>query len=285
MMYLADVLKGMSTTSPRQLNYGQYLNDKFLPEFDPAKKTITASDWIDKINKYGRVYGWDDKVKMVLSGCRLGGTALLWYEGLTESFEDWEEYCRELRKQFPGEKSFGRLMAEVNGYISKPGQDLAEYCFLKLQKINQLKMPIQEDQKVDFIIYGIHDENIRTALLTAKLTSIADLNQMLSIFRSKTVALEKEKNTKEQNGSKYHKQSSVRNTKDRGNKNKSEMICHGCQKPGHFRRDCPDEKDGKGSSTKNNNKTVLKCGYCKAVGHEEAKCYKKQAAEAAERKK
>ncbi|KAK2577623.1 hypothetical protein KPH14_012862, partial [Odynerus spinipes] len=179
MTQLAEVLTEFMNTRPRQLNHGHYLNEKFLPEFDPATKIISASDWINKINDCGRVYEWDDKVKLYLSGCRLRGNAKLWYDGLARTFPDWEGFSLELMKQFPGEESFGRLFNEVAEYKSKPDQDLQEYCFVKLQKINKLKLDIPENQKVDLITYGIHDENVRTTLLTAKLSTIAQLNQRL----------------------------------------------------------------------------------------------------------
>lgn len=285
---LAGLLRGNGNAGPKQLNHGHYLNEQFLPEFDPAMKVMSASEWINKINDCGLVYEWDDKVKLYLSGCRLRGNAKLWHDGLTHTFLNWEVFSHELIKQFPGEESFGQLFIEAAEYKSKPGQDLQEYCFSKLQKINKLKLSMNQDQVVDLIAHGIHDESIQTTILTARLSTVSDLNQRLGVFRAKTKSLETHKNTKEtkdHNGSKYFKQSSFKKPGERDSKSRKEMVCHGCKKPGHFRRDCPERGEEKVSDARTNNKSVMKCTYCRAMGHVEAKCYKKQAAEAAGGKK
>ena len=64
---LAEVLTGIVSSSSRR-NNNHFLNDKFLPEFDPVTKDLSASNWIEKINDCGLVYDWDDKVKPYLSG-------------------------------------------------------------------------------------------------------------------------------------------------------------------------------------------------------------------------
>ena len=119
------------------------------------------------------------------------GNAKLWCGGLTRSFVNWELFSHALIKQFPGEEKFARLFNDVAAYKSKFGHDLQEYFCNKLRKINNLKLEIPKNKVFDIIAHDIHDEAIRTAILTAKLSIIAELTQMLSIFPTSSKCKEK----------------------------------------------------------------------------------------------
>ncbi|CAK9816325.1 hypothetical protein ANTPLA_LOCUS8957 [Anthophora plagiata] len=288
---LAEVLAGIANSTTRKSSHN-FLNEKFLPEFDPAAENLSASEWIAKINDCGVVYEWDDKVKLYLSGCKLRGNAKRWYDGLTHSLLNWEVFSHALITQFPGEGSFGRLFNDAAAYKSKPGQDLQEYCFNKLGKINKLKLDIPEHQVVDLIAHDIHDEAIRTAVLTAKLGTVAKLNQMLSIFTASGKSKENKegKETKDPNSSRDSKQAISKQASARGPINrdsKALQLCHACKKPGHFKRDCPEraERGVQGSDVNKSVKAAVRCTYCNNIGHGEEKCFKKRDDQAAGKRK
>ena len=173
---LSDVVKAGSVRS------SNFLNEKFLPEFDPAAENLTSADWIDKININATIYGWDDKMKLYLAVCKLKGNAKLWYDELHHSRMSWQDFSHAVIEQFSGELQFGKLFHEAANYISSPGQDLQTYCFIKLGKINKLKLGLTEENLVDFVTHGIHDQNIRVTLQTARCKSLTEFNKCLSIF-------------------------------------------------------------------------------------------------------
>ncbi|XP_033222804.1 UPF0430 protein CG31712-like [Belonocnema kinseyi] len=48
---LAEVLTGVVGSNSKRSTH--FLNEKIIPEFDPSTKTLSASDWIEKINDCG----------------------------------------------------------------------------------------------------------------------------------------------------------------------------------------------------------------------------------------
>lgn len=178
---LTEVLSNIvQMTSKKQGN--NYLNEKFLPEFDPSNKSLSASDWLDKINTCGILYDWSEKTKLYLAVCRLRGNAQLWYNELHNSQLSWPSFSYAIMKQFPGEINFGKLLVDAANYKSELGQDLQAYCFIKLGKLNKMKLEIPEDKLVDFVAYGIRDEQVRTTVLAARLKTLDELNSCLSTF-------------------------------------------------------------------------------------------------------
>ena len=122
-------------------------------------------------------------------------------------------------------------------YKSLPGQSLSLYCFEKFKKINRLNLDIPEDKIVEFVVHGIHDEQLRTTLLMSKKRSLAELSQCLGSINvdkfkdTKRTSIEIEKRPyAEQSKSKKFIQRFDRDT------------CFNCGKSGHKKVSCHDLK-------------------------------------------
>ena len=268
---LTDVLASIvKINSKRSSN--NFINEKILPEFDPSVKTQSAADWIDKVNSCAILYDWDDKTKLYLAVCRLRGNAKVWYEELHETQLSWLVFSHSLKKQFPGELSFGILFREAAVYESTPGQDLQTYCFKKVGKLNKLKLDLAEDKIVDFVTRGLHDEKIRTTVLSTRCKTINELNNCLAIFR--------------ETGEKFKEiNKRLVNTRDMtigkskvGDEKKN--ACFHCGKVGHRKYECPDIKEASGSGSteikKSSKSEKPTCGHCHKVGHKEENCWSKK---------
>lgn len=164
------------------LEGNNYLNERFLPEFDQAEKNLSASDWLEKINTCGVMYDWNEKTKLYLAVCRLRGSAQLWYKELHNSQLAWPSFSYAIVKQFPRELSFRKLLEEAATYKSSHNQDLQAYCLLKIGKLNKIKLEVSEEKLVDFVAHGIHDESIRPTVLALRFKTLHDLNLCLSTF-------------------------------------------------------------------------------------------------------
>lgn len=86
------------------------LNVKFdLPIYDGELNAENLDNWIRQIDVYCRVQNIDlDKCKIQLASLRLGGTALVWWEGRTQAdlkrhgktISVWSEFVVAIKKQF-----------------------------------------------------------------------------------------------------------------------------------------------------------------------------------------
>jgi hypothetical protein len=59
-------------------------------------------------------------------------------------------------------------------YQSQTGQDLTEYCFTKLSKLNKLQLALTDEQIIDVIIEGIGDTQVQLTLRAANCRIFVD---------------------------------------------------------------------------------------------------------------
>ncbi|XP_026669869.1 uncharacterized protein LOC113464422, partial [Ceratina calcarata] len=273
-------------------NANRYINEKVLPDFDPGKKVLSATEWLNRVDTYAFMYEWNDTHKLYLAQLKLQGTAKKWFDGLQYPPMTWEAFRVAIVRQFSGEESFGKLFELANNYTNSSDQNLLDYSFEKVKRLNKLNLDIPELKMVDFVVHGIQDDHIRMNLRTAKNRSLPELNQCLE-----TLTIEKLKETK-----------NPKETKDRRKyvgydvlKNKNSQFlrdkCYRCGEKGHKQINCPKSEEHESESQKNSSgkgkenvaKTVniklLKCGYCKNLGHVEKDCFKRKNKEMRESEK
>ena len=200
-------------------------------------KDLSATEWLEKVNVYFIMYDWDNSLKIYLAALKLKGIAKSWYDGLKSDTVTWESFSVAIARQFSDEQNFGQLFESAGMYKSLPGQSLSLYCFEKFKKINRLNLDIPEDKVVEFVVHGIHDEQLRTTLLMSKKRSLAKLSQCLGSINvdkfkdTKRTSIEIEKRPyAEQSKSKKFIQRFDRDT------------CFNCGKSGHKKVSCHDLK-------------------------------------------
>ena len=256
------MLSNVIQQSSNRRTSNNFINEKVLPEFDPAQKSLSASDWLNKVNTHGILYEWNDKTKLYLAVCRLRGNAKLWYDELHDSHLSWSVFSHAIVKQFPGDVSFGQLLEEAATYKSTPGEDLQYCCFKKLGKLNKLKLDIAEEKLVDFVVHGIHDDSIRTAISVAR---CKNLHELYTCFNSFHIANTKQKDIRKP------RQNDGTSGKAGGRDGKSSNTCHMYRQPGHYKRNCPKNRNsadelGPSKTTRELNKNDKMFSVCTMVG-------------------
>lgn len=282
---LAEVLTTIVKTGSKASN--KYLNEKLLPEFDPEKKDLSAAEWLEKINMFAVMYDWDESHKIYLASLKLKGIAKSWYDGLKIAPISWDAFTVAILRQFSGDENFGKLFENACQYKSKSGQSYLSYCFEKIKRINRLNLEIPEQKIVEFVIYGIQDEQLRTSLMTSKINSIAELSQCLgSLSVEDTKDLKKNKDTSDNKRFVKHEKGK------RPFKSFGPDECYNCGEKGHRKNRCPKLQNSESNKSENDTrkenksenekpserstKEKPKCNFCNKIGHLEKECYKKK---------
>ena len=163
---MTEVLKTIVGAGLKSSN--RYVNERALPEFDPKNKDLSAIEWLEKVNMFAVMYDWDEAHKIYLASLKLKGIAKSSYDALKSTPMSWDAFTTVIKGQFSGEENFGKLYDQAGLYKSTPNQSLLSYCFEKIKRLNRLNLEIPEEKIVEFVVYGIHDEQLRTSLMTAK---------------------------------------------------------------------------------------------------------------------
>ncbi|CAK9796589.1 Transposon Ty3-I Gag-Pol polyprotein [Anthophora quadrimaculata] len=188
---------------------------------------------------------------MRLIASRLRGHARQWYDTRMEFAATWAETKVFLVAQFRRTMPFSRLLREADLYEAKPGQQLGDYCFQKLNLIRRLNIGLPDEKTIDMVIFGVPDEPLARTIRSAKHTDPNDLYAYMCTMGNMP-------------GREKKKEPEVRTTiartveKSRGRG----VPCFNCGKNGHISREC--------------RKPKVECSLCKRLGHRPEYCRQKE---------
>lgn len=225
-----------------------------LSEFDPANRNQTIECWLRKVNECGIIYGWSETQVAHFALQKLVGLAKKWFESLPTVIFTWDEWQAKLRKAFPSEENYGRLLEEMLSRTSRPDESLREYFYDKLSLINRCE--IMGRKAVDCIVYGINDRSIRNGAQTLNCSEPEDLLSFLSSQKPQPHVSNVNK-TRER-GIQKHNTLSGNLGFHSTNHTSSSIICYNCRGKGHPYFKCT--------------KPLTKCKQCNRIGHDSDSC-------------
>lgn len=250
--YVLELLTSINGDSRKNAFFGNNLNN-VVPEYDPSNRSQTMDCWLRKVNECAIIYGWDDKQTIHFSLQKLVGLANKWFEALPTVVHSWSEWQLKLRKAFPSEENYGRLLEEMLGRNLLANESLREYFYEKLALLNRCE--ISGKKAVDCIIHGINDRSIQNGAQALSCDEPEDLLNFLSSQKILSVS-----------NSKYKDWSSHKHNFDKSgdpgtnsfNTYNSAVVCYNCNEKGHPYYRC--------------SKPLLKCRCCNRVGHDDENC-------------
>lgn len=241
---LVSTLQDNQKSKPHQLN-NNHMNN-VIPEFDPSSEAQNIDSWLRKVNECTLIYEWDQKQTMHFALQKLTGFAKKWFEALPSVNYSWDEWQAKLRKAFPKEQNYGRLLEEMLARTSRHNENLREYFYDKLSLLNRCE--IQGQKAIDCIIHGILDKSIRNGAQALNCREPEDLLSFLNSQRlPDNVTFTKKRND---NLQPHRSNNSV--------PNQMNITCFNCRGRGHPYQKCPNP--------------LVKCQKCFRVGHDSATC-------------
>lgn len=235
------------TGESSQSSYNSNLNN-VIPEFDPSNRAQTIESWLRKVNECAIIYGWDEKRVAHFSLQKLVGLAKRWFEALPTVIYTWSQWQEKLRKAFPTEENYGRLLEEMLNRTSRSDESLRDYFHDKLGLLNRCE--ITGKKAADCIIHGISDRSIRNGAQTLNSTEPEDLLSFLCSQRPVSL-----------NNSKMRERPSLKPNDSANSNNSSKfgsIVCFNCHSRGHPYFKCT--------------KPIVKCRRCNRVGHDIDSC-------------
>lgn len=220
-----------------------------VPEFDPSSKSQSIDSWVRKVNECASIYEWDQKQTIHFALQKLAGLAKKWFEALPSVIFSWTEWQTKLKKAFPNEQNYGRLLEEMLVRTSRHNENLREYFYDKLTLINQCG--ISGRKAVDCIIHGIVDKSVRNS---AQALQCEEPEDLLNFLSSQHLVPESVPNIRKRNDFFLP----PRSGDQASTLINSSLTCFNCRTKGHSYYKCP--------------KPLIKCQKCLRVGHDNDNC-------------
>ncbi|XP_061714708.1 uncharacterized protein LOC133523244 [Cydia pomonella] len=242
-LQLISSLQGGNKDKAHHLNNSQLNN--VVPEFDPSSKAQSIDSWIHKVNECVKIYDWNEKQAIHFALQKLTGLAKKWFESLPSVVYSWDEWQTKLKKAFPNEQNYGRLLEEMLARTTRAGEHYREYFYDKLTLLYRCE--IREKKAVQCIVHGILDKSVRNGAQTLNCEEPEDLLDYLNSQRPPDVSFIRKHNEV------GPKQNSSASPSD-----ETPMTCFNCREKGHSFINCP--------------QPIVKCQKCHRVGHDSASC-------------
>lgn len=240
-----------------------------VPEFDPDNRSQDADRWLKKVNECAVIYGWEEKQTIHYALQKLSGLAKKWYESLPTLNFTWQEWQSKIKRAFPSDVNYGKMLEEMLSRKSRTDESLRDYFYDKLILLSRCEITGQK--AVDCLVYGITDSAIRNGAQAMKCTEPEDL---LNYLASQQYNCPKVAHNTSTNNILPNSNNKItfrrRDSRFMSNRVKpmsvstnktSDIICFNCQERGHTFNSC--------------SKPIVKCVKCGRVGHNQESCYRK----------
>nr|CAI5829668.1 unnamed protein product [Callosobruchus analis] len=156
------------------------ITETVIPLFDPGVNIITAEEWIRRVDELKLCHKWDDLTTAKLATSRLRGNARRWYDGSQITLNSWELLKSLLILNFPSTIRFGKLLLDAATFTPQPKQNLGDYCFEKVARLNKLHLSIPDAYLIDSVIEGIGDNTVTMSARAANFKTVGELASYLS---------------------------------------------------------------------------------------------------------
>lgn len=227
-----------------------------LSDFDPSDRDcVSVQRWVDMCENIQRIYNISDFIMLYASVRKLKGNANLWYQSVSGSVGNWYEFRKEIVREFDPIRDVSDVHSILRDKKKKSNESYVNYIY----NMRRIASEINLDDRtiIKYVISGISDEHVRSALAFQNILSLSDLLIRVKVYENivssscnKSDSHKYDKNIKRDHNS-QSPSSSTSNQSD-----KSTRRCYKCNSPDHMAPNCK----------------KLICSYCRKEGHYEIAC-------------
>ncbi|XP_036347413.1 uncharacterized protein LOC118756776 [Rhagoletis pomonella] len=219
-----------------------------LPEFDPLRKTMTAQQFVTKVEQLQQVYRWKNETVLLAVQHKMKGIAKNWLDA-QPVFGSWSDFVRMLLQDFPYTVTAADIHRELAARRRKPNEPLIEY-FYEMLTIGR-RGGVDEESINSYIINGLNDSALTRTLLAMNVRTCNDLRQSIESLRATTQA----------SGQRFAQNVTSSDVSPVSAEDKGKRVkCYNCNVYGHYAAKCPQPQK------------KLRCSKCSKVGHDAKKC-------------
>ncbi|XP_076266925.1 uncharacterized protein LOC143200331 [Rhynchophorus ferrugineus] len=132
-----------------------------IPEFSPEDRTMSANQWIEKIDQIRKDNKWNDLTTIYNMQLHLTGTAKSWYQRLPNYNFTWNQVRSLILHKFPEITDFAANLRKMLNRVKNPQESMTTYYNDKMELLRACG--IRGKNSVSCIVDGILDPVIQNS--------------------------------------------------------------------------------------------------------------------------
>jgi hypothetical protein len=157
-----------------------------IENFDPNCKDV--EEWLNAVDEYAFIYGWDDRTTSHLALTKLRGAAETWYRGLPTRLFTWAEWRELILKNFKQKHNLNAAIKNMMACTADRYLKVYDYHFAKLALIHKIRLPINDENQINLILGGVMDEQIKICVEASNICGVEKLGAYFKILDEERVA-------------------------------------------------------------------------------------------------